>query len=105
MNSGIIDLIEYQKIENDIKQYYIELTGVTKSINGEFEQIISSTSNSDLNFLCMSYKKQIDELEKINTKIENYYSIISNVRNGYQNQVQETTQNINLYLNKLKEEL
>ena len=51
MNSGIIDLDGYKKIEDEIKQYYLELSDATKNIKGEFEQVFSSTNNSDLSFL------------------------------------------------------
>lgn len=105
MNAGIIDMNQFQKIENDIKQDYFELSETTKNLKGEFEQIFSGVSNSDLSFLCSSYQNEINELDKINNMVNNYYSILSNIRIGYQNQAYEISQNVNLYLNKLNEEV
>ena len=105
MNAGIVDMNQFQKIENDIKQDYFDLAEITKDLKGEFEQIFSGVSNTDLSFLCSSYQNEINELDKINNMVNNYYKILSNVRIGYQNQVYEISQNVNLYLNKLNEEV
>lgn len=105
MNAGIVDMNQFQKIENEIKQDYFDLTDATRNIKGEFEQIFSGVSNSDLSFLCSSYQNQLNELDKINNKINNYYSILSNIRIGYENQAYEIAQSVNLYLNKLNEEV
>jgi len=100
-NTGIIDIVQYQRIENEIKQSFFDLVETTKNISGEFEHIFSNVSGGDLSFLGLSYQNEIKELEKINNKINNYYTILSNVRIGYQNQESEIAQSVNLYLNKL----
>ena len=105
MNAGIIDMNQFQKIENELKNDYVELVETTKSLKGEFEQVFNGVSNSDISFLGTSYLNEINELEKVNNKINNYYSILSNVRVGYQNQAYEISQGVNLYLNKLNEEV
>lgn len=104
MNIGILDMDQYQKIENEIKQDYCDLVEITGSIKGEFEQMFSDVSKTELSFLNLSYQSQINELDKINEKINNYYDILSNIRIGYQNQAYEIAQSVNLHLNKLKEE-
>ena len=104
MNAGIVDMTQFQKIENEIKQDYFDLSDAYRSIKGEFEQIVSGVSNSELSFLCTSYQRQLDELDKINDKVNNYYTVLSNIRIGYENQAYEIAQSVNLYLNKLNEE-
>lgn len=105
MNEGIVDMNQFQKIENEIKQDYFDLVESSKNINGELKKIFSEVLNTELSFLCSSYQKQLNELDKVNDKVNNYYSILSNVRIGYENQAFEISQNVNLYLNKLKEEV
>lgn len=105
MMSGIIDSDSFDRIVNDVKINYLDLVEASNSLNSEFEQLASQRDKGDLISLYTGYRDQLDELEKINNKVQNYHNALVDIMQGYANQGYEIARGVNLYLSKIKEEL
>lgn len=105
MISGIIDGDSFKKIENEVKMNYLDLLEATKTLKSEFEHSVSNRDIGDLIILYNTYRDELDELDVINNKVQNYHTALMDIMVGYENQGYEIARGVNLYLDKIREEM
>lgn len=99
MVSGI-DSENLEKLNKSVKYDFLELKENVNKLNSLKEQMISNYEGLDLNFLYEDFILQLEQLDNINNKIENYTITFDNIINGYKRQASYIGESANLYLEK-----
>lgn len=105
MISGITDVNSFERIEKELKLDYIDLVECEKNLKKALEQLYSQHGNDGISTIFGLYNQEVDELEVVGKKIQNYCTALSDIKMGYENQSYEIATGANLYLNKIKEEI
>lgn len=94
---GLIDL------SSKIKSQSFDLIDIVDDLNSEFEQIELCYEGIDLNFLYENYREEINQLNKINNKLDGYHMTFDEVINGYKAQEINIASGVHLYLSDKEE--
>lgn len=102
MISGI-DCEGLSDLSSRIKSQSYDLKDIVDDIKSEFEQIELCYEGIDLNFLYENYREEIQQLSKVNNKLDGYYLTFDEVINGYKAQEANIASGVHLYLNNKEE--
>lgn len=105
ITGGIIDFDSLMHVCDKVKLDYVELIQIFNELNNQILDEKSYCKGNELSFLYDKYCNQLNELNKINNKIQNYYLTIHDLILGYKSEQEEITRSMHLYLNKLREEM
>ncbi len=105
MITGITDFDSLLSVCDKVKLDYVELMQVFNELNDQILGEKSCCKSSDLSFLYDKYCNQLNELNKINSKIQNYYLSINELIFGYKSEQEEITRSMHLYLDKVREDI
>lgn len=98
---GIVDDSAYEKITENAKADYFDLKKLNEKIKNEFDEL-KSLKNTDINFLYQNFENEINMLEEATNRIYDYFYVLSGVKEQNDRTMQESTNNLDLYLNKME---
>jgi len=99
MISGI-DSENLEKLSKNLKYDFLELKEYINKLNNIKEQLTSIYEGSDLNFLYEDFNLQLEQLDVMSNKVENYIITFDNIYDGYKKQATYIGENASLYIEK-----